>query len=189
MNALATAFYDALAEHRFSGTLLRGAADRLLLLNVARICKGRTVHLFCDDGAQLAYLEPGSMGLECDGALVDRCHRKKLNVRQYDPRDDDLTLRDLPSGYFSTLLIGESLQNFTDPVTCSRALTEAATRLGITRILIRCSRDFDRGIFTGSEKHFFPECTVQRKSFFPFPLPWGSRDAERECLLVADLFS
>ncbi|MGH9809968.1 MAG: hypothetical protein ACRD9W_22420, partial [Terriglobia bacterium] len=84
---------------------LRKIIKRFYLENILRDVQGATIDFGCGAGQLLARLPFGSLGLEVNPHLVAALREAGLNVRQYEPAVDRLSLHEIPVGYYRTLVL------------------------------------------------------------------------------------
>ena len=115
---------------------LRRFVKQFYLWNVVKDVIGPTVDFGCGAGQLLELLPEGSLGLEVNPYLVETLQNRGLNVKLYDPSKDQLALKDVPEGQFSTLIMSHVLEHFDNATDGLKHILSSCNRLGINRVII-----------------------------------------------------
>ena len=117
------------------GGLRRYIRNKLYFANILRFVNGPTIDFGCGVGELLQLLPKGSIGLEVNESAVTYCNKQSLDVRLYEPEQDDYRLDNLPSGIFSSLVMAHVLEHLTDSHEVISKLLATGRRLGLKRLI------------------------------------------------------
>jgi SAM-dependent methyltransferase len=130
-----TTFDQSYTDYQLNRGALRKFVRRAYLRNVSKHCHGPVIDFGCGVGELLSRLPEGSLGLEINPATVEHCARSGLNVKLYDPQEDNYRLDGLPRNRFNTLVISHVLEHLDNPERVLTALLNSAERLGLTQLI------------------------------------------------------
>ncbi len=132
------ATYDeCYTKYQANRSVFRKAVRRLYLSSAARKLQGPTLDFGCGIGELLSRLPAGSLGLEYNQDTVEYCRTGGLNVEWYDGFEDGWTLSCMKQdARFASMVLSHVLEHFDRPAEILRLLLEAASGLGVERVLI-----------------------------------------------------
>lgn len=134
---MSSEFDDRYTRYQSDRSALRKFVRKLYLKRAASQLRGRTLDFGCGVGELLAWLPPGSRGVEYNRATVDHCRARGLDVQFYDGGTDDwsLSMLDAADG-FESMVVSHVLEHLDAPQDVLRKLLAAAVRLGIRDVLV-----------------------------------------------------
>lgn len=115
---------------------LRRRVRGFYLAHQAGQVEGPTIDFGCGLGPLLARLPAGSLGLDINASSVEHCRAQGLAAEVYDPEVDRYELRELAPGRFRSLIAAHVFEHLEEPTAALRRILEAATRLGLGRVVI-----------------------------------------------------
>jgi len=146
--------------------------------------EGPTIDFGCGTGELLTKLPAGSLGLDINPVTVDHCLSEKLNVRLYDPEEDQYKLSFIEPGRFDSLIVSHVLEHLKHPDAILRSLLSACGRLGIRRCVVvvpgKKGFAFDSTHITHMNRAFFKTnrlmdvegLHVIKIGYFPVNIQW-----------------
>ncbi len=128
--------YTEYLKARDGRSWLRRRVRGLYLAHQAGQVEGPTIDFGCGLGPLLARLPAGSLGLDINASSVEHCRALGLAAEVYDPEVDRYELRQLAPGRFRSLIAAHVFEHLEEPTVALRRILEAATRLGLGRVVI-----------------------------------------------------
>ena len=105
------------------------------LRDIRNYCKGKTIDFGCGTGELLARLPAGSAGFEINPVAVEFCKSQGLDVRLYDPADDDYRFEMIRKDEFNSFTMNHVLEHLENSYAIMNKIFESCKRLGIKRIV------------------------------------------------------
>lgn len=106
------------------------------LRNVAHYAIGKTLDYGCGIGQLLKILPEGSMGVEINATSVDYCVSQGLNVKLYDPEEDNYELKFMKDQGFETFNATHVFEHIEDSQAKLKKVFEACHKNDIKRIVL-----------------------------------------------------
>lgn len=129
--------YDYAQEQlRRSQHPLRRIIKHFYINNILYDIEGPSIDFGCGAGQLLARLPTDSIGLEVNPFLVEALQKKGLNVRLYDPEQDQFSLADLAVGSYRTFVMAHVLEHLPDAARHWRTLLASCRRLAIHKAIL-----------------------------------------------------
>jgi hypothetical protein len=130
-NLYAKEYLDYLKDRGAFRKLIR----KLYLRDIRELCVGKTIDFGCGTGELLSTLLDGSIGFEVNIEAVNYCISKGLQVKYYDPDEDEYELRMITPGEFTSLTMNHVLEHLENSVEVIKKLFKSCARIGIKRIV------------------------------------------------------
>lgn len=133
-----THYDDTYTRYQSDRSVIRKFVRKAYLRRAASLVRGPTLDFGCGIGELLAYLPPGSKGVEYNRASVELCRaRGLLDVLWYDGTRDGWTLSALPTEWrFKSMVISHVLEHLEAPAEVLPALLQGACSRGVERVLV-----------------------------------------------------
>jgi SAM-dependent methyltransferase len=97
---------------------------------------GRTIDFGCGIGNVLKRLPHGSVGFEINDSAVAYCRKMGLDVRLYNPLEDNYEFRECMPGQFETFVMLHVLEHLEEPGRILGKILNSCGRLNIKKIII-----------------------------------------------------
>lgn len=106
------------------------------LYHVRYFLKGPTIDCGCGVGELLRILPEGSVGLEINPSAVQYCQKMGLDVRLYNPQEDNYRFQQLRNSQFSSFSLCHVLEHLPDPVETLKQIFQSCRELGISSVVV-----------------------------------------------------
>ncbi len=163
-------------------SILRKIFREFYLNSISKLLTGKIIDFGCGTGELLKKMPAGSVGVEVNPYTVKYCRQQGLDVRPYNPDEDNYNLLDFEKDTFDSLLLYHVLEHLESPDFALTSLLQAADRLGIKRVVVvvPCKKGFsfdpthqyfvDSLFFKQFKLNEYSGYTINLQKYFPFNL-------------------
>lgn len=134
---MSSEFDSSYTQYQLDRSPFRKAVRQIYLNRAASLVRGPTLDFGCGVGELLQRLPAGSKGLEYNTATVEHCRRQGLDVEAYDGFVDEWSLSILQGdARYESMVVSHVLEHLENPIDIFKKLLQAASRLGVERVLV-----------------------------------------------------